>query len=133
MQKFGVGFLPYFPLGGGLLSGKYKRGAALPEGARLTETKRSADRFLTERNWSVVERLQALADERGHSLLDVRDGLARVAADGIERDRRGDEVRSRSTRTSRRSQRAWTPTCSTRIDEITRAARHDRAVTSSMT
>jgi aryl-alcohol dehydrogenase-like predicted oxidoreductase len=70
MQKFGVGFLPYFPLGGGLLSGKYKRGAALPEGARLTDTKRSADRFLTERNWAIAERLQELADERGHSLLD---------------------------------------------------------------
>jgi aryl-alcohol dehydrogenase-like predicted oxidoreductase len=74
MQKFGVGFLPYFPLGGGLLSGKYKRSAALPEGARLTETKRSADRFLTERNWSIVERLQALADERGNALLDFAMG-----------------------------------------------------------
>lgn len=74
MQKFGVGFLPYFPLGGGLLSGKYKRGASLPEGARLTDTKRSADRFLTERNWSIVERLQSLANERGHSLLDFAMG-----------------------------------------------------------
>ncbi len=74
MQKFGVGFLPYFPLGGGLLSGKYKRDASLPEGARLTDTKRSADRFLTERNWSIVERLQTLAAERGHSLLDFAMG-----------------------------------------------------------
>ena len=74
MQKFGLGFLPYYPLAGGLLSGKYKRSAPLPEGARLTETKRSADRFLTERNWSAVEKLQAFADERGHSLLDVAIG-----------------------------------------------------------
>ena len=71
MQKFGVGFLPYFPLGGGLLSGKYRRNAVLPQGARLTDTKRSADRFLTERNWSIVEQMQALADERGFLLLDL--------------------------------------------------------------
>jgi aryl-alcohol dehydrogenase-like predicted oxidoreductase len=74
MQRFGVGFLPYFPLAGGLLSGKYKRSAPLPAGARLTDTKRSADRFLTEHNWSIVEKLQAFADERGKTLLDVAFG-----------------------------------------------------------
>jgi aryl-alcohol dehydrogenase-like predicted oxidoreductase len=74
MRRFGVGFLPYFPLAGGLLSGKYKRSAPLPAGARLTDTKRSADRFLTERNWTVVERLEAFAAERGKSLLDVAIG-----------------------------------------------------------
>ena len=74
MEHFGVGLLPYFPLAGGLLSGKYRRDAALPEGARLTDTKRSADRFLTERNWSIAERLQSLADELGISLLDIAIG-----------------------------------------------------------
>ena len=74
MQRFGLGFLPYFPLAGGLLSGKYKRGAPLPTGARLTDTKRSADRFLTERNWTAVEKLEAFAAERGKTLLDVAIG-----------------------------------------------------------
>jgi aryl-alcohol dehydrogenase-like predicted oxidoreductase len=74
MQRFGLGLLPYYPLAGGLLSGKYKRSAPLPAGARLTDTKRSADRFLTERNWSAVEKLQAFADERGKSLLDLAIG-----------------------------------------------------------
>ena len=74
MQKFGLGFLPYFPLAGGLLSGKYKRGAPLPTGARLTDTKRSADRFLTERNWAAVEKLEAFSAERGKTLLDVAFG-----------------------------------------------------------
>ncbi len=74
MQRFGLGFLPYFPLAGGLLSGKYKRGAPLPTGARLTDTKRSADRFLTERNWTAVEKLEAFAAERGKTLLDVAFG-----------------------------------------------------------
>ena len=74
MRHFGVGLLPYFPLAGGLLSGKYKLGAPLPVGARLTDTQRSADRFLTERNWSLVERVQTLADECGHSVLDLAMG-----------------------------------------------------------
>lgn len=85
MQKFGLGLLPYYPLAGGLLSGKYKRSAALPAGARLTDTKRSAERFLTERNWSAVEQLQAFADERGKSLLDVAIGwlLSRPAVASV--------------------------------------------------
>lgn len=74
MQEFGVGLLPYYPLAGGLLSGKYRRTDPLPAGARLTDTKRSADRFLTERNWSTVDKLQALAAERGRTLLDLSMG-----------------------------------------------------------
>lgn len=71
VDAFGVGFLPYFPLAGGLLSGKYRRNATLPTGSRLTDTKRSADRFLTERNWTIVEKLQAFCAERGHTLLEL--------------------------------------------------------------
>ena len=71
LQRFGVGLLPYFPLAGGLLSGKYRRQAALPANSRLTDTKRSADRFLTERNWAITERLQGLAAERGRTLLEL--------------------------------------------------------------
>jgi aryl-alcohol dehydrogenase-like predicted oxidoreductase len=71
LDRFGLGLLPFFPLAGGLLSGKYRRGEALPAGARLTATKRSADRFLTERNWTVVQALQACAERRGRTLLDV--------------------------------------------------------------
>src|SRR5262249_37773297 len=52
MQAYGLGLLPYFPLACGLLSGKYRRDAPMPEGARLTNTKRLADRYLTEANWS---------------------------------------------------------------------------------
>ena len=71
LAQFGLGFIPFLPLAGGLLSGKYKRGAALPPGARLTETKRSADRFLTERNWAVVEALDAFCAERGRTMVEL--------------------------------------------------------------
>ncbi|HLH97317.1 MAG TPA: aldo/keto reductase [Xanthobacteraceae bacterium] len=71
MQAFGLGLLPYFPLAGGFLTGKYRRGAALPAGARLTLRKNLAERFLTQANWSVVEHLQQFCSERGHTLVEL--------------------------------------------------------------
>lgn len=70
-QHFGMGLLPFFPLACGLLTGKYKRDEALPEGARITKEQRHADRYLTERNWDIVEGLRAYAEERGHTLLEL--------------------------------------------------------------
>lgn len=70
MSKYGLGLLPYFPLACGLLTGKYSRGA-MPQGARLTETKRWADKYLNDRNWRVTEELAAFAKARGHTLLDL--------------------------------------------------------------
>lgn len=70
MGKYGLGLIPYFPLACGLLTGKYSRGA-MPQGARLTETKRWADKYLNDRNWRVTEELSAFAKTRGHSLLDL--------------------------------------------------------------
>src|SRR6185437_13356585 len=39
-RRLGLGLLPYFPLASGLLSGKYRRNATLPEGTRLANTQR---------------------------------------------------------------------------------------------
>ena len=71
MQSHSLGLLPYFPLGSGLLTGKYKRGAPSPEGARLTVTKRLADRYMTDRNLEIVDKLQAFCQRRGHSMLEL--------------------------------------------------------------
>jgi aryl-alcohol dehydrogenase-like predicted oxidoreductase len=71
MQACGAGLLPYFPLAGGFLTGKYRRGAPLPVGARLTLRKNLADRFLTDANWGVVERLEAFCAKRGHTLVEL--------------------------------------------------------------
>ena len=71
MQAYGLGLLPFFPLASGLLTGKYKRNAPMPQGARLTNTKAIANRYLTEENWSIVERLDSFSDKRGHSLLEL--------------------------------------------------------------
>ncbi len=71
MRKLGLGLLPFFPLASGLLTGKYRRNVALPEGTRLASTQRLAERYLTERNWEIAERLGDFAESRGHSMLEL--------------------------------------------------------------
>jgi aryl-alcohol dehydrogenase-like predicted oxidoreductase len=71
MEAYGLGMLPYFPLASGLLTGKYKKDA-MPEGARLTDMPRFANRgYVTEENFSKVEKLKVFAEERGHSVLEL--------------------------------------------------------------
>jgi aryl-alcohol dehydrogenase-like predicted oxidoreductase len=70
MTQYGLGLLPFFPLASGLLTGKYKRDAAKPEGARLTYMQNLADRYMTETNWQIIERLSAFAAKRDHTLLE---------------------------------------------------------------
>lgn len=71
MQAYDIGLLPYFPLASGLLTGKYKRNAPLPEGARLTNTQRLADRYMTDANWAIVEKLADFAASRGKTMLEL--------------------------------------------------------------
>ena len=70
-RHFGMGLLPYFPLASGLLTGKYRRNAAMPEGARLTKTQRLSDRYMTTRNWEITEKLSDFAARSGHTLLEL--------------------------------------------------------------
>lgn len=70
-RKLGFGLLPYFPLASGLLTGKYRRNATLPEGTRLAKTQRLADRYLTERNWAIAEKLGDFVEARGRSMLEL--------------------------------------------------------------
>jgi aryl-alcohol dehydrogenase-like predicted oxidoreductase len=71
MQSYGLGLLPYFPLASGLLTGKYRRDAALPEGSRLQRTGMFADRFLSERNWQRLEPLEKFCAARGRPMLEL--------------------------------------------------------------
>jgi aryl-alcohol dehydrogenase-like predicted oxidoreductase len=74
MQRHGLGLLPYFPLASGLLTGKYRRNELPAEGTRLAAWKSIAQRYATERNWGIVERLEKFAAEHGYSLLEVAFG-----------------------------------------------------------
>ncbi|MDR3525554.1 MAG: aldo/keto reductase [Acetobacteraceae bacterium] len=71
LTEYGLGLLPYFPLASGLLTGKYRRNQPMPEGARLTNTQRLADRYLSERNWLISEKLADFAEARGHTALEL--------------------------------------------------------------
>lgn len=68
----GVALLPYFPLANGLLTGKYRAGAAIPTGSR------AADGFgpsvFTPANLEVVEKLISFAEERNRSILELAFG-----------------------------------------------------------
>jgi len=64
-----VGVLPYFPLAFGLLTGKYRRGVAAPEGSRLAGKGQS--QRLDRADWDRIEALQRFADDRDLPLLDV--------------------------------------------------------------
>jgi aryl-alcohol dehydrogenase-like predicted oxidoreductase len=70
-KTHGLGILPYFPLASGLLTGKYRRGAALPPGSRLAKNPRHAREFLSERNWRIVAKLEAFAAGRGRSMVEL--------------------------------------------------------------
>jgi aryl-alcohol dehydrogenase-like predicted oxidoreductase len=70
-KTYDMGLLPYFPLAGGLLTGKYRRGAPLPEGSRFAKNPRRADEFMSERNWRIVAALEAFVSARGRTLLEL--------------------------------------------------------------
>ena len=63
-DRFGIGILPYSPLAGGLLTGKYRRNHPLPESVRAEEN--AANRF-TDTNWSIIETVVDIATETGQT------------------------------------------------------------------
>src|SRR6201992_2544687 len=70
-QEYDLGLLPFFPLASGLLTGKYRRGAAAPSDTRFATTPRLRDRYVTPRNEDIVEKLDAFAKQRGHTMLEL--------------------------------------------------------------
>jgi aryl-alcohol dehydrogenase-like predicted oxidoreductase len=68
----GIGFLPYFPLASGVLTGKYRSGQAAPQGSRLSGAESPLrGRFLSERNAARAEALAQFAEAHGHTLLEL--------------------------------------------------------------
>ncbi len=70
-EKLGISYLPYFPLASGLLSGKYTRGEAPPEGTRMQRWGDRAQGSLTDANFDVVDALSTWAKDHGHSVLEL--------------------------------------------------------------
>src|SRR5580658_7072100 len=78
----GLGLLPWSPLGGGWLSGKYRRDQRPAGATRLGEDPgrgmEAYDRRGTDRTWHVIDAVQGIAEERGVSMAEV--ALAWVTA-----------------------------------------------------
>jgi aryl-alcohol dehydrogenase-like predicted oxidoreductase len=69
-RRLGIGFMPYFPLASGLLTGKYRKGQPPPPGSRLAG-RGGWDELMTDERLDMVERLAAFAEQRGHTILEL--------------------------------------------------------------
>jgi aryl-alcohol dehydrogenase-like predicted oxidoreductase len=71
-DRHDLGILPYFPLASGMLTGKYRRGEAVPEGTRLASVADDARRrAMSDKAFDAVERLEAFARDHGRTLLEL--------------------------------------------------------------
>ena len=75
-KTYGIGVIPYSPLAGGFLTGKYRRNL-LPNSARAG----GAKRYFNERNWTLLDQMEKMARERGASVAQV--ALAWLLADPL--------------------------------------------------
>jgi len=62
-----VGFVPYFPLAGGFLTGKYKRGQPAPAGSRGAVSE-GLNKYMVDGCYDLIEQLEAWVAERGRGL-----------------------------------------------------------------
>ena len=75
-RELGLGFLPYFPLAKGLLTGKVTRAGGIPTGTRLA----GQSDFVTDERLDAVERLTQWAADHGRTVLDVTFGALLATA-----------------------------------------------------
>jgi aryl-alcohol dehydrogenase-like predicted oxidoreductase len=64
-KEEGIGVIPYSPLAGGFLTGKYRRGEPVPDSARASGIQR---RYLDDRGFTILEALEKLGQVRGKSI-----------------------------------------------------------------
>ena len=70
-HQYDIGIVPFFPLAGGFLTGKYRQGEVVPEGTRLFGNQRAQERTLTEQNFLMLSELENFAVERGHPMVEL--------------------------------------------------------------
>jgi len=86
LRECEISFIPFYPLAGGLLTGKYRRDAA-PEGSRFAMPREQEKRALSANPWPVLEQLEKFCVARGRTMLELavnwllsRPGVASVIA-----------------------------------------------------
>ena len=119
-QAYNVGIIPYSPLAGGFLTGKYRPGEPAPQGTRLAG--RFGARTLTEENYDLLTKLETFATEHSHTVLELAMGwllakpqVATVIAGATQREQ---------VRANVQSGLAWrlSPEEVKQADEITQVA-----------
>lgn len=106
-RERGLAFLPYFPLASGVLTGKYRKDARVPEGSRVAGMKPDKlFRFFTPKALDLVEALVAYGEKHGYEVLDLALGfllaepaLLSVIAGAMN----GDQVRANAAAAERAS------------------------------
>ncbi len=118
IEKHGVGFIPFAPLGGGMLTGKYRANAPLPADARLSNSEKPPRQF-NDANWRIVEELRAFCDKRGHTMVELamswliaQPFLSSIIAGAMSPEQVEQNVRA--------SEWALTPADMAEVDRITR-------------
>ncbi|MDO9088091.1 MAG: aldo/keto reductase [Anaerolineaceae bacterium] len=66
-QSENVALIPYFPLAGGFLTGKYQKGKPAPAGSR-GESNEYVQKYMTDKNYAILEKLKAFASVHGHQM-----------------------------------------------------------------
>ena len=69
-EHFGVSLVPYFPLAGGFLTGKYQRDVPPPADTRFGRAQQRS-RYLSDENFEKLERWRAFASEHGHPMSEL--------------------------------------------------------------
>jgi aryl-alcohol dehydrogenase-like predicted oxidoreductase len=108
-ERLGLGFVPFFPLASGLLTGKYRRGEPAPDGTRLA----ARDQVASDEQFDVVESVAQFAAEREVSMTDVAIGalLARPTVSTVI----AGATKPEQVRTNAAAAR-WTPSESDRAE-----------------
>lgn len=63
-QDEGMGVIPYSPLAGGFLTGKYRKNEPIPENSRGQDSGRVREYF-TDQNWSLLDLMETIGKEKG--------------------------------------------------------------------
>jgi aryl-alcohol dehydrogenase-like predicted oxidoreductase len=69
-KYFNIGILPFFPLAGGFLTGKYKEGMPVPEGSR-GESSEYVKNLLTADNFKILDSLTKFAKDRNRTISEL--------------------------------------------------------------
>jgi aryl-alcohol dehydrogenase-like predicted oxidoreductase len=120
-ERLGISFMPYFPLAGGLLTGKYRPGAPRPTGARFSHTGAGAE-FLTDERFATVERLTVFAASRGHTIVEL--ALSWLAGNPSVASVIAGATSAKQVRMNAAATRAWTLSDEDRA-EVARLAEGD--------